>query len=100
MENKDRDIKKLLELVLRRVEGIPFTHYNCGLCIIAYQLYTMGFFHISEYDKVKEYIENNRPKFYQKYYSYEYRNTGFYWDTTDKEIRIKWLKYHIKKLSN
>lgn len=46
------------------------------------------------------FIEENRPShWYQRFYDSTRKHSPYYWDPTDKAIRIKFIDYHIKKLN-
>ena len=77
---KKRSIKVLLQIMLDNIDRL-----ECGLCILAVDL-----FDYEEETDVLKYIEEHRP-----------RNSpdSYYWPIGEVKPRIKWLEYHIKKLS-
>lgn len=99
MDNKEL-IKQGLELLLKKIFDAPVAGY--GLCEYIYDVSLDEYGKIPLYLKglIYTYIQNNRPtKWYQRFYSHKFRNKQYFWDAWDKQIRVNFLKYHIKKLS-
>lgn len=70
------------------------TYKNTGLCYYAMNYGDSA----AKIGLVLSFIQENRPKWYQRFYNYSYRHMDYYWPTEDKKVRIKFLKYHIKRL--
>lgn len=86
--------KELLQLLLDNIEYL--TH---GLCNLATDLYLKDKMNKLELSLISFYIMSHRPSCLSSLEAFRKSNSGFFWDIGNKKPRIKWLKYHIKKLS-
>lgn len=77
---KKRSMKVLLQIMLDNIDKL-----DCGLCILAVEL-----FDYEEETDVLNYIADHKPR---------NSSDSYYWIPGEEKPRIKWLKYHIKKLS-
>ena len=77
-----RSIKELLQLMLDNQHMFVF-----GLCHWVDCLFSNGLIDITEYFRLKYYIQDNRPI-----------GSGFpyYWNIRDIKPRIYWINEHIK----
>lgn len=96
-----RTIKELL--IIMRDKGSIFNAQ--GLCVLAAVLYYItGDITFNEAIIIRDYIYNNRPSFKsplcRKADRYSERSdSAYYWKLYAWEPRLRWLNYHIKKLS-
>jgi hypothetical protein len=90
----ERSIKELLELMLE-YQGL-YSYYSLGLCHWTFTLLRYGLLLNSEYCKLKDYIDKNRPSKYSSLDAYFNRKSPLYWKSDNIEPRIKWIKKHIK----
>jgi hypothetical protein len=94
MNTQDRNIKKLLELMLR--------NQNCfsgGLCRWTTIMWKYKIISDLELNTLRLYIQENRPSKFSSIDAWNYRNHEYYWKSYNIKPRIKWIKRHIKKLS-
>lgn len=89
-----RTTKQLLELMLQNKNL-----FLNGLCCWAVNLHASCIISNIEYDKLRMYIERNRPSKYSSVDAYIHSNSVYYWKMNKIEPRIKWIKKQIKKLS-
>lgn len=84
---KERTIKELLQLMLRRQ-----CEFSDGLCIWVKNMYWEDEITKTEGNKLHKYIKENRPK--NLYWLMKF---DFYWKFDDIKPRIKWIKKHIAR---
>ena len=90
-----RTIKELLQIVLDNKD-----YFESGLCSWVSDVYwSTKLFNKDEFFKLKIYIRENRPSMFSSINTFIHRNSSFYWNPTDINPRIKWLKKHIKQNS-
>lgn len=95
MENKA--YVHLLELLRNHIQTKGLRY---GLCATVVRLwYDSPDIYIVDIVELQQYILRNRPKWYQKGYSFRHRNDSFFWEPGEVEPRIAWLNRHIKKNS-
>lgn len=94
-KNKIRPIDELLEIVL---EEFPNSYKRNGLCCFVDNVQYTKKITSMEWDRLIDFIHNNRPRFGQRFYSIRCMKSPYFWPPRNKKIRIRWLKYHIKKL--
>jgi len=94
---RKRSILTLLKIVvkaLKHEKNMPYE--KNGLCCYISGICFVGIIDYNEKQNLYNFIELHEPKkgiFYDPTYNL------FYWDPNNKEIRIKWLEYHIKELT-
>ena len=86
-----RTIKELLIILRDSIELL-----ETGLCLICLKLMLSDSITEAEYNYIHDYIYDNRPSKKSKLYGNSDANP-YYWDQGDKEPRLRWLNYHIKK---
>ena len=92
-----RNIKILLLYLFNRINWVKdFEH---GLCYHVFWLCEDNEINNIECSLLLEYIRHNRPKWYQRGYSFWWSASNFYWKPNERSPRVKWLKHHIKKNS-
>ena len=87
-----RSINELLILMSKQEKM-----FYSGLCSIVSSLYGNNQITYTEHCLLHEYIELHRPKWYQRHYNFNQRDTGFYWAPYMWTPRLKWLKTQIRK---
>jgi hypothetical protein len=97
-----RNIAILLDLVLYNFQKGRFS----GLCSCGYNLWMHDDITLEEYEFLLDYIWRNRPikHLFKKrnihpYCSSKAQIDFYFWKQYDTELRIKWLKKHIKRNS-
>lgn len=93
----NRNIKSLLILLKDYIELNDISTY--GLCRVCHSLYANLIISSNEYSELEYFINHNRPKWYQKYYSYKERDSVYFWKWGDFKIRLKWINYQIRKIN-
>lgn len=92
MENKEKSIKELLEIMLENIDLL-----STGLCNLISDIYwSSEKITDDEYDIIHDYILHNRPFKLSSISAFKTRNSYYYWKKGNKALRIKWLKKHIK----
>ena len=87
--------KELLELMLANPD-----EFRNGMCSWIMSLYFQNLISDGEYELIQDYITRNRPSIrYPRYFNIVYCFDAYYWPIGKIKPRIKWIKYHIKKLS-
>ena len=92
-----RNIKELLEIVLEYIETTTDQYH--GLCLASIRCQIESKISVYQKNVLLGYIKNNRPKIFQKGFSFGNIGHAYYWEVGDKAPRIKWLKQHIEKNS-
>jgi hypothetical protein len=90
---EERTIKELLQLMFDNQNLFRF-----GLCHWNEQLFRRNLLTNIEYWKLSEYIIINRPSKFSSIDAFVHRNSVMYWEVSNINPRIKWLKKHINKL--
>ena len=86
-----RTIKELLELMLENQQS-----FKTGLCYFALDLYYEDIITPSEYRILQNYIDSNKPTFFESpFYSFGIFGC-YYWKKGNVNPRLKWIKKHIK----
>lgn len=93
-----RTLKKLLKTIKKRIE--ERTYGNYGICSYVLEDTNNNNFTIEEYLYVIDYLKENKPtpKKNSRFYV-GYTSTAHWWPVEDKEIRIKFLDFLIKKIT-
>ena len=94
--NKNRKIKELLKVMLQNKELLK----NISLCTFAHTLRISNKISYKEYSKLLKFIQDNRPNKYSSLDAFLYRNRMHYWKLSNKEVRINWIKKHLKTFKN
>ena len=97
-----RNLIELLEIVhasLRDdVVKIALEEVDYGLCMFIAELEELDIISLAEFKILDQYIRDNRPKVKESFYVSKVKGAcGYYWDPTDKTIRLDWLEYRIKQ---
>jgi hypothetical protein len=87
----DRSIKDLLNLTLENQEL-----FDVGLCNWFVKLLGQELISSSEFCRLYEYIDKNRPSKFSSIEAFLHRNISYFWNPGNIKPRIKWLKKHIK----
>jgi hypothetical protein len=96
---KDLNLIKLLTILRDNLINPSYDlTIDCGLCILNSCLYHDGILSSGQYHMIKDFIKNNRPKRGEPFYVF--LNSAWYWPISDIQVRIDWLNYHIKRLSD
>lgn len=74
--------------------------FESGLCYNNQTMVRNDLINADEYKKLQRFIDQHRPKKGEKFYLESQVNSAFYWPQGDRDIRIAWLDYHIKKQSS
>jgi len=91
-----RTLKELLSLLYLVVSKNP--DFREGLCFnIRAYLYKTQEITMNEYELLLDYVDDNRPKWYQKGYDKKQKKSSYYWPMHSKQPRLDWLKKHIEK---
>ncbi len=99
MEQKERSINELLQLVLDNIDMLN-RPWCGGLCIIGHQLFLTKIISYNEEIILYNYIHNNKPiniRTILGKLTYGNFNIYHFWKRYSKQPRINWLKKHIKK---
>ena len=95
-------IIKLFKLLLSYIENNNNPRCS-GLCVYINDFFYQDESPLSFQDRMflREYINKNRPKIFRKFYSFKqyFKNSDYFWEPGNDEIRIKWLNYQINKLN-
>ena len=86
-----RTIKELLIVMLDYQDK-----FKTGLCHWTSSLLLLNVISCDECTILDDYIGVNRPKRYSSYSAFKSRNSLYYWISTHKAPRIRWIKKHIK----
>ena len=90
-----RSLKELLCLLWITINADE--NFEFGLCATVNYLSLKDKLNFSEYKLLYNYIQTNRPKWYQKHYSKADKHSGYYWAHGSKQPRLDWLTTHNKK---
>jgi len=90
-----RDLKTLLELLLEEVKS----NLTAGLCHTALELRCSKIINSHELTKIFKFIDNNRPKIFQRGFHITQIFDCYYWKEYSIKPRVKFLQHWIKKLS-
>lgn len=92
-----RTLKELFNVML--IHQPLFTDTCCsGLCSYLYRLAKKEVFSSEEYWLLCDYVDENRPSWYSRHYSYKQRHSLYYWPEYEWYPREKWIKSQIQKL--
>jgi hypothetical protein len=92
---KEKSILELLQLMLEN----KFL-FSTGLCYWASDLFFIKIISYSEYIKLKNYIQENRPSRFESFNAFINRYSAYFWSSRKIEPRIKWINKHIKIQQN
>lgn len=96
--------KQLADLLERKLLPNIFrlaTVYNySGFCLLILILFYKNKISSNQCTTLIKHVQNNRPTYFtnRKYYDKRYKNSAFYWQMGDWDIRKAWLEDEIKKL--
>lgn len=86
-------------LSLEEDKSNPEKWYFCsGLCDVVTTMRLKGLITSDETTSLLHYIRVNRPKWYQKHYSWSQRHSGFHWKPYLWLPRVLWLNDQIYKM--
>ena len=86
-----KTIKELLELMLENQQ-----YFKKGLCVWVEKMYLEDIFTPFEYRKLQNYIDSNKPTFFESPF-YSFGGFGsYYWKKGNIKPRLKWIKKYIK----
>lgn len=93
-----RTTKQLLKLLLAKGEELAIKSDSniASMCWWTIVLYDDRLITSKEFDKLREFITSNRPT-KGKFYDPNYRNSSLFWSLNNFNIRIAWIKYHIRR---
>lgn len=88
---------QLLELLLQHLIRIKTKGYSIrGLCLEIANIHRLGLISGTEKQNLLTFVESNKPK---SIYLKKYPTNMYYWEPGVYAPRLRYLRYHIKRLS-
>jgi len=99
-----RDIKTLLRLLLAKGEELSISKKDANSASMCYWIGILfrggdpntSLITRNEHRILKEFIHNNRP-IKGIYFDKEFSNSNYFWSPFNFDIRLRWIKYQLRR---